>query len=136
VPLDFNICPLLPALCSQIKTWLCRLPKSMQSPLPSQRSKLVTGNKTTLLPSKTFNWTPTPSCPTWSPALVKHQILGTFAATYWDGYFNLKHNPSTGPAVGTKSVHANINAVAATFRANYHSSPIHDPITFCLAFLL
>jgi hypothetical protein len=38
--------------------------------------------------------------------------------------------------VGAKSIRAALDAVAATFRANGHPSPIHDPVTFRLAFIL
>jgi hypothetical protein len=35
---------------------------------------------------------------------VQNRVLGAFAAAYRDGRFNPKHDPSTGPAVGAKSV--------------------------------
>jgi hypothetical protein len=67
---------------------------------------------------------------------VQHRILGAFAAAYRAGRFSPTHNPADGAAVGSKTVRAAIDAVAATFRANYHSSPIHDPITTRLVFIL
>jgi hypothetical protein len=70
------------------------------------------------------------------PFLTQHRIMGAFAAAYRAGRFSPKHNPAHGAAVGSKTVRAAIDAVAATFRANYHSSPIHDPITTRLVFLL
>jgi len=67
---------------------------------------------------------------------VQTRVLGAFAAAYCDGRFNPKHDPSTGPAVGAKSVHAALNAVASTFRTNHCRSPAHDHITARLAFVL
>jgi hypothetical protein len=67
---------------------------------------------------------------------AQHRVIGAFAAAYRNGRFNPKHDPSAGPAVGAKSIRAALDAVAATFRANGHPSPIHDPVTFRLAFIL
>jgi hypothetical protein len=67
---------------------------------------------------------------------VQTRVLGAFAATYRDGRFNPKHDPSSGPAVGAKSVHAALDTVASTFRTNHCCSPAHDPITARLAFVL
>jgi len=62
VPQGFNICPLPPALCSKLETWLRNLPPPTQSPSPPHRSKLRTGATTS--PSLgTSNLTATPSSP-------------------------------------------------------------------------
>ena len=63
VPPGFNICPLPPALCCKLETWLHKLPKPKQSPSPPHRSKLRTG-ATTCPSSATSSWTTTPSSPT------------------------------------------------------------------------
>jgi hypothetical protein len=67
---------------------------------------------------------------------VQHRIIGAFAAAYREGRFSSKHDPSRGAAVISKTVRTAIDAVAATFRANYHISPIHDPVTTKLVFIL
>jgi hypothetical protein len=62
VPPDFAIFPLLPELCSQLETWLLKLPKLMLSLQPPVRSKLCTG-QTILHSSKTSSSPVTPSLP-------------------------------------------------------------------------
>lgn len=67
---------------------------------------------------------------------VQHRIMGAFAAAYRDGRFRTSNTPSTGPAVGAKSVRAALDAVATTFRAHHHCSPIHDTVTTRLVYIL